>query len=293
MTELDVSNNHVEGKSASALGFVLEDARCGLKNLKLSGCVLTDFGCGQIMSGICSNTTLQTLDLSCNAIGKSNSEELSAIGVSEHATMRGGANLSGGFAIARMLCTNKHLTSLDLGWNAVRKDSAAAIACALGAPHGAAKIALHRAGEIPTGGPPLVAPCPLKSLSLAQNALGRDGALNLAAALRENEALTALDVANNLIDSVGSLALILAIKWNTALLHLVLSGNHLGQAGAQALAASLSTRHRRLEVLTSQCDTSSTSGSGEFDPHKPAGHYNLDLSKCVRVDFLHHAFVSS
>ncbi|XP_029974299.1 uncharacterized protein LOC115407882 isoform X4 [Salarias fasciatus] len=81
LTVLDMSNNDLKDAGIQRLAEGLKSIHCKLKNLKVSGCQVTEKGCSYLASALKENTGshLKELDLSYNHPGESGVKELSAV----------------------------------------------------------------------------------------------------------------------------------------------------------------------------------------------------------------------
>ncbi|KAI4892577.1 hypothetical protein NFI96_013851 [Prochilodus magdalenae] len=79
LRELDMSDNDLKNEGIKLLSAGLEDPKCRLEILRLSGCLITEEGCSFLASALNSNPTkLRELDLSYNHPGESGEKLLSA-----------------------------------------------------------------------------------------------------------------------------------------------------------------------------------------------------------------------
>uniref|UniRef100_A0AAQ4QB22 SPRY-associated domain-containing protein n=1 Tax=Gasterosteus aculeatus aculeatus TaxID=481459 RepID=A0AAQ4QB22_GASAC len=79
LRELDLSNNDLQDSGVRLLCVRLENPRCDLETLRLSGCLITEEGCSSLASALNSNPShLRELDLSYNHPGDSGVKLLSA-----------------------------------------------------------------------------------------------------------------------------------------------------------------------------------------------------------------------
>jgi hypothetical protein len=109
------------------------------------------------------------------------------------------------------LSKNSTLLSIDLSYNALQDDGAAAVAQSLGA-------------------------CSLLTLSLTSNSITDAGALSIAEMLKRDDCnLTSLNMANNGITDTGAIMIAEALALNRRLETLYIEENAIGDAGVHAL----------------------------------------------------------
>lgn len=240
---LDLSENKVDGRAASALASYMGSAGCALQTLKLNRADVDDNELAPFAKALHTNRSLQTLDLSSNMIGST--ENLNVVRPSI---------VTGGEALATMLSINATLTVLDLSWNYLRLEGAVEIGRALAYNSG------------------------VRELNLAYNAFGNMGAQTIGESLQSNNCLEILNLSNNNIPSQGAVAIASALKANSRLVQLTLDGNPLGENGGRALLHAVADcTDRQLNVSMDGCNFD-VMGAGAFDPSESTGSYDLNLA---------------
>lgn len=243
LTYLDLSFNKMDDSSATIMTY-LKDERCQLRTLLLNGADVDDDECGNLCAAMAHNRSVRTLGLAKNLIGKA---ELMNVVNPDLVT--------GGEALGEMLKDNRTLTKLDLSWNAIRLESAIALAVSLETNQ------------------------TLKTLLLAYNSFGDMPSQVLGRALKLNKGLTELDLESNAINPKAATVLANAISFNETLIKLNINGNTLGKIGAQALVAAIqrsSTESRKLQVSFINCDCIADDHN-VFSAANPHGTWRLNL----------------
>ena len=166
----------------------------------------------------------------------------------------------GATALAEMLCTNRHLTSLTLQSNDIGIDGAASIFAALSSNSALTALDL---GSSPTGGNRnrsglksvealtgmLEKNCSLTRLSLYGNGMGPECCTALAQGLRCNTTLKELDIGVNGIADGGLASLCASIDAGCHVQQLCLSQNGLTDKGGVSIAGPLQTCEVLLQTL--------------------------------------------
>lgn len=260
-----LANNRFNNECAShAVQAVLEARSCaGVGSLDLSWNCISHDGARALAAALqATGHGLTSLDLDCNDLLDAGLAELAAaLPRSRLRTLRLGGNRIGALG-ARSLAAalpSSSLEVLDLSRNQLGPAGATAIAAALTAPGcGAAGAgpSARSVGAQPHE-PRQVPGCTLRSLSLAVNRIGDEGAKALAGALRGAALLELLELANNMIGDRGAESLAEALsEADTSLTTLGLARNRLTHIGAAALAkAADSGRSRRLHSIELQGNT--------------------------------------
>lgn len=135
--ELDISNNIVGQHASQALGAFLGNPDCRLRSLRLRDANIDDTECANICSVLKGNRTLTELDLSKNLLGKDENlnvvkpefvtggESLAELLLNKDCRIEklvlhwNMIRLDGAIALCSAIHLNKHLTYLDLSYNAI------------------------------------------------------------------------------------------------------------------------------------------------------------------------------
>ncbi|CAM9116440.1 unnamed protein product [Pylaiella littoralis] len=241
LKNLDLSSNKVD-EAAAIIRVYLVHPSCSLQTLTLRSADVDDSECCLMMEALRLNRSLTRLDVSENKIGQN--EMLNVVQPDL---------VTGGEGIAETLAGNTTLKELNLSWNNLRQESAAAIGRALQLNRG------------------------LVSLNLAHNAFNNLPSQEVGDSLRTNGTLQSLDLSYNGLTPEATIVIASACKANTSLTSLTLSGNRLGRQGSAALLGAIRRRAKPLLLGLEGCDSESQSPN-LFDVEEPSGEYKLDMS---------------
>lgn len=121
LTDLDLSDNIIDGQSSFALAVFLGSSHCKLKRLVMRSANIDDEECSMFVISLKKNTSLRELDLSYNLIGTS--ENLNSVKPDL---------ITGSEALADLLQSNTCcISTLRLCWNMIRLDGAVSFASSL------------------------------------------------------------------------------------------------------------------------------------------------------------------
>ena len=163
LTDLDLSDNVIDGKAAMALAKFLGSSNCKLKRLIMRKANIDDDECAMFVASLKRNKMLMELDLSYNLIG-----------VSENLNSVNPDLITGSEALADLLESNTcFVSTLHLCWNMIRLDGAVCFAKSLSQN------------------------IYLTYLDLSYNSLGESGGEELGKALLTNKTLKTLLLNNN------------------------------------------------------------------------------------------------
>ncbi|XP_048039891.1 NACHT, LRR and PYD domains-containing protein 3-like isoform X2 [Megalobrama amblycephala] len=119
LRDLDLSNNDLQDSGVKLLSDGLKSPNCQLEILRLSGCMVTEEGCGYVSSALSSNPSrLRELDLSYNHPGESGVKLLTD--TLNHQNCKLNVDHGGEFRITAGLHKYSHRITLDL--NTVNKE---------------------------------------------------------------------------------------------------------------------------------------------------------------------------
>ena len=213
--------------------------------------------------GLCTNTTLQKLDLDLNTIDAKGAAKLALALRSNHTLLE--LNLEncnidtcGACHLATAFHTNHTLQQLHLGYNMIGDEGASAFATALRKNHALVHLNLCHC-NIGSNGAQLLASglCTndtLQTLYLDGYPIGDEGAVAFALLLQENSTLVHINLVNCNINSSGACQMATAICMNGTLQHLDLSQNPIGVKGAASFAEMLH-QNKSLKALCLSDDT--------------------------------------
>uniref|UniRef100_A0A8C3NA47 Uncharacterized protein n=1 Tax=Geospiza parvula TaxID=87175 RepID=A0A8C3NA47_GEOPR len=282
---LDLRSNSIGPAGAKALADALKKNQI-LLSLNLQHNSIKEDGAASLAEALLSNHRLLTLHLQKNAVGAQGARSV-AEALKQNRSLRelvlssNSVGDDGSIALAEALRVNHSLQSLDLQSNSISSAGVSALTAALCSNKGL--LSLKRAPRAPCAVPGAVLSfsCVTRVLcpcSLAANLLCDDGGQAIAAAIRENQALTSLhhlgllgpmlalslslpwfpgqghtqpfchSLQENAIGDEGMAELSAALKVNTTLADLHLQVASVGAAGAQALAEALMV-NKSLQIL--------------------------------------------
>lgn len=241
---LDMSHNKIGTDCAEALALYLRGDPV-LQRLILQKTDIDDFEGEMFVKAIHHSTNLIELNLSINELG--NQEILNSVRPN---TTTAPEEL--GSLLTELYCP---IQKLDLSWNVIRLESAAALARSL---------AVNES---------------LTFLDLSYNCIGPDGGRIIGESLFDNHTLQTLLLANNNIDAASCFVICAAIQMNYSLTYLCMDGNPVGEIGAKSLMNIPASLGSRLTLTAVKCNVNfRSSDCNWFDEEDPCGTYTLDMT---------------
>jgi hypothetical protein len=246
---LNLTSNRIGNEGTDALAAALRD-HPALEDLCLERNQLGDRCASVILDAVAVHPSLTKLDLSDNLIGD-----------------RPGSMF--GTAVSEFLQTNEVVEHLDLSYNRIGTNRAAAEQLAKG----------------------LAVNSTVKFLDLSMNAMRDRGGCALGSALRYNTGVVELDLKENSIGEKGAMVIADALKENKVLEQLTLDNNPVGPRGGRAIFRAFVTLvflRRDCTIEIKGCNFSlsdpstdkilSPNGVEQFDREEPGGTWACDLS---------------
>jgi|MDSY01.1.fsa_nt_gb Ca2+-binding EF-hand superfamily protein/Ran GTPase-activating protein (RanGAP) involved in mRNA processing and transport len=211
VTALDLSRNKLDGLSSAAVKELLGAENCGIRVFKLSGADVDDDECSELLQVAASNPSLTDLDLSQNLIGL---KEPHKVGDPEYET--------GVDAIAKFLESAKLLRILNLSRNYIgvqgEKESSSAVKLARSICKNTSLVTLNLAynsmKNLPAQelGNSLNFNETLEELDLSNNNLTPGACSVIASSFAHNPSLTLLNLDGNAPGVIGSRDLLQALR---------------------------------------------------------------------------------
>jgi Ran GTPase-activating protein (RanGAP) involved in mRNA processing and transport len=244
VTDLNLSNNIVDGQSAKALSDYLSSPQCCIQRLILQKADIDDDEGTAFLTALKNNTTLRELDISHNLLGKA--ENLNTVFPDL---------VTGGEALADLLSSNScSLNTLRLPWNMIRLDGAVALSSSL----------QHNSH--------------VTYLDISYNSIGEAGGEALGAALLTNHTLHTLLIQNNNLTSSACFSICVGIEENFSLREVNLDGNPIGEFGAKILTQLPIVCGERVKVSAARCNLSlKYPKDSVFNFESPSALYVLHL----------------
>lgn len=295
LEELEIkAQSGVGDVAAAAIAKLLADPECNLEVLDLSGCEIGGSGASTLFSALALNTSVATLRLSWNPLGR-----------------------EGGLALAEMLKTNRTISTLSIcntsldttamvtlysvirdqpSLQSVDMQKALLYSRQEDTTKHAAQMLQHNLNIVALNlGTSMVGDLgaeqlskvlrrnkTLRSLVLSSNQIGITGGEALASLLIEGSSLSELDLSANRIGDDGGAAFGLAISRNTTLRKLNLCSNSMGDVGLTAVAEGMMSNSTIVELrLWGNNFTDGGSAVNDFDKLCNGRFDHLD----VVVDF--------
>uniref|UniRef100_A0A3B3ZN01 NACHT domain-containing protein n=1 Tax=Periophthalmus magnuspinnatus TaxID=409849 RepID=A0A3B3ZN01_9GOBI len=242
LVSVNLQNNGIDEEGAQAAAEVLKYNR-KLVSLNLRKNLIGADGVKKIAEALKTNQTLKKLVLQSNSISNKGMTALTEALRVNHGLVslnlrENSIGVEGAKAMAQALYKNSTLQELDLTANLLHDEGVQAIA-----GHHTENLSLQKLFTQP--------PYHVCSNSLQENAIGNEGIVSLAEALKSNASLQTLCLQGVSAGTSGAIALAESLTTNKTLQTLDLRGNTVGIEGAKALANALKI-NRSLKSLNLQ-----------------------------------------
>lgn len=230
--------------ASSLLSDYLKQPKCSIEKLILSNTDIDDNECCRFILSLQSDNCLNEIDMSQNKIGIS--ENLNSINPNK---------TTGAEALANFLRKDYcKLTSISLGWNLIRLDSASDLCSSIGFNPN------------------------ITYLDLSFNTIGKDGGIALGNSLLDNRALTTLIISNCGIDALACICICAGLLENINMKKLIIDGNPIGEEGARTVMLLPAIIGEKIEMSVRNCKLTGKDPKCWFNGSLLLGNCELCLS---------------